>query len=323
MKKLLTKIVIAVAGFTGVAVAQQDPQFTQFMQNKLIYNPGYAGTSGGMCGVIQFRQQWASFTGAPQSLALALDMPLAGVPIGVGLTVMTDKIGPMNTLFLRGAGAYHMKIGQGTLGIGLDVGMLQKKLDANWITPETGKIDPHIPGSYGAALDNPDYGKVSYDAGFGVFYQIPNSFYVGISGTHLPGQEIVDKDSKTLRYTLTRHIYGTVGKSFDINKWNKITPNVLIKTDLASTAADFNLTYMWSNMIWVGGSYRTSSAFAALLGFQTNANTKNLMMRAGYSYDFSTSSQLKKFGSHEIVLGICYIPNVKKTTTYGNDRFLD
>ncbi|MBA3665067.1 MAG: type IX secretion system membrane protein PorP/SprF, partial [Bacteroidetes bacterium] len=46
MKKLFAQIAIAIAGFTGVAVAQQDPQFTQWMHNRLIYNPGYAGTSG-------------------------------------------------------------------------------------------------------------------------------------------------------------------------------------------------------------------------------------------------------------------------------------
>lgn len=320
MKKLLTKIVIAVAGFTGVAVAQQDPQFTQFMQNKLIYNPGYAGTSGGMCGVVQFRQQWASFTGAPQSIALAVDMPLAGIPLGVGLTVMNDKIGPMNTIFFRAAGSFNKKIGKGTLGVGLDLGFLQKKIDANWITPETGKIDPHIPGSYGDALNNPDFGKLTYDVGFGAFYQIPNNFYVGVSGTHLPGQVL--KGDGSLEYKLSQHIYATAGKTFIINKWNKVTPNVLVKTDVAATAADFNLTYMWSDMIWVGGSYRTTAAFAGMLGYQKLIGGTT-MVRAGYSYDFSTSSQFKKFGSHEIVLGVCLVPKIKKPTTYANDRFLD
>lgn len=320
MKKLLTKIVIAVAGFTGVAVAQQDPQFTQFMHNKLIYNPGYAGTSGGICGVVQFRQQWASFTGAPQSIALAVDMPLVGLPLGVGLTVMNDKIGPMNTLFVRAAGSFNKIIGKGTLGIGLDIGFLQKKIDAAWITPEPDRIDPRIPGSYGDALNNPDFGKLTYDVGFGAFYQIPNNFYIGVSGAHLPGQVI--KGEGSLQYKLSQHIYFMTGKTFIINKWNKITPNVLVKTDIASNATDFNLTYMWSDMIWVGGSYRTSQSFAALLGYQTTFGGQ-YAAKIGYSYDFSTSSQLKKFGSHEIILGICMIPKIKKTTTYGNDRFLD
>lgn len=321
MKRLITKVAFAIAGFTGVAVAQQDPQFTQFMQNKLIYNPGYAGTGGGICGVLQFRQQWAGYEGSPQSMALAVDMPITGLPLGVGLTVMNDKIGPMSTLFLRAAGAYHIRMGtKGVLGLGLDVGMLQKKLDATWITPETGKIDPRIPGSYGDALQNPDFGKVTYDLGFGAFYQIPNDFYVGVSATHLPGQVI--KGDGTLQYQLTRHMYITAGKTLQINKWNKITPNVLVKTDLNATVTDINLTYMWSDMIWVGGSYRTSSAMAAMLGYQTTFSG-SYTARIGYSYDFSTSSQLKKFGSHEIVLGLCFVPKVKKTTTYSNDRFLD
>src|SRR4051812_43785949 len=122
MKKLLVKITIAITGFTGVLTAQQDPQFTQFMFNKLIYNPGYAGTSGAICGVAQYRQQWAGLTGAPQSIAVAADMRLSSLPLGVGLTVMSDKIGAMNTMYLRGAASYNIaRIAGGTLGLGLDI----------------------------------------------------------------------------------------------------------------------------------------------------------------------------------------------------------
>ncbi len=322
MKKLFTKVAIAVAGFTGVAVAQQDPQFTQFMQNKLIYNGGYAGTSGGMCGVLQFRQQWSSFTGAPQSVALAMDMPLPNLPIGVGLNVMNDKIGPMNTLFIRAAGSFNLKIGRGTLGIGLDLGMLQKKINADWIVPEPGKIDPSIPGAYGDQLKNPDLGKITYDVGFGAFYQIPNDFYIGLSSTHLPSQVIKGKDK--LEFKVSRHYYFMAGKTFQINKWNKITPNVMVKSDVAATAVDLNLTYMWSDMIWVGGTYRLSDAGAALIGYQMPFG-RGGTFRIGYSYDFAISQQIRgnSKGSHEIILGVCFTPTIKKITTYGNDRFVD
>src|SRR5688500_7327168 len=108
MKKLFVKITIVAAGLSGVAVAQQDPQFTQFMFNKLIYNPGYAGTTGAICGVAQYRQQWMSFPGAPQSIAIAGDMRLRALPLGVGLNVISDKIGAMNTIFIRGAASYNI-----------------------------------------------------------------------------------------------------------------------------------------------------------------------------------------------------------------------
>ena len=146
MRKLITKVSLALAGFSGVLMAQQDPQFTQFMNNKLMYNAGYAGTSGNICGVLHFRQQWASFPGAPQSFALTADMKIPDMPLGVGLNVMQDKIGPMQTLFLRIPVSYNMPLAGGTLGLGLDLGMLQKQINNTWITPDVGAIDNSIPG---------------------------------------------------------------------------------------------------------------------------------------------------------------------------------
>ena len=104
--------------------AQQDPLFTQFMNNKLIYNPGYAGTPGGYCGALQYRKQWAGFEGAPTTFALAADaslMKAAKLPVGLGVTIMQDKIGPRSSLYFRAAGSYNLKLGMGTLGMGLDL----------------------------------------------------------------------------------------------------------------------------------------------------------------------------------------------------------
>ncbi len=319
MKKLFTKIAIAIVGFTSVAVAQQDPQFTQWMHNKLIYNPGYAGTGGAICGVAQFRQQWVSFEGAPQSIAVAGDMRLAGLPLGVGVNVITDKIGPMKTLFARVAGSWNIDLKQGTLGIGLDAGVLQKSINSDWITPESGKIDPRIPGNY-ETYSNPSLNKLTYDLGFGAFYQIPGKFYVGLSSTHLPAQTV---GTGSITFEMSRHYHIMSGYTFQVNKWNKITPNIYVKSDVAATAIDANLTYMWSDMISVGATYRNADAASVLLGYQ-NTTPKGLTYKIGYSYDF-TLSKIKGYtsGTHEIILGFCLSPKVKKITSYGDPRFLN
>ena len=329
MKKLFVKIAFAVAGFTGVAVAQQDPQFTQFMYNKLIYNPGYAGTSGAVCGVLQYRKQWVSFTGAPTTFALAADMRLKNIPLGVGITVMTDKIGPMSTNYIRLAGSYNIgKIGAGTLGLGIDAGILQKTISSDWIVPEPLKKDPRIPGSGGndpsgqVLYQNGDLNKLTYDLGIGVFYNIPGKAYIGISSTHLPSQQITSGD---LGYKVKAHYYLMAGYTFQINKWSKITPNVMYKNDLAASALDANLTFLWSDMIWIGGTYRVNDAGAILAGFQNKALKGNaLSYKIGVSYDFTTP-KLKTYskGSIEFILGMCYTPTIKKTTTYRSDRFLE
>ena len=324
MKKLFTKIAILVAGTSGVALAQQDPQFTQFMYNKLIYNAGYAGTSGGVCGNLQYRQQWASFDGAPSSIVLTGDMALKTLPVGVGLNVMTDKIGPMNTLFLRAAGSYHLKVGPGKLGLGLDIGMVQKSISADWIVPEPLKTDPSIPGSYGSnGLSNPDLNKATFDLGFGAFYQIPGEFYLGLSSTHLPAQSIKDGD---LSFKLSRHYYLMGGYTFKLNPWSKLTPQFMMRSDISATTVDLNLTYLWSDMVWVGGTYRTGANVPAILaGFQGRAGYANTIgYKIGFSYDFNTNPTKSYFGpTYEILLGVCYTPTIKKETSYGNERYLD
>ena len=322
MKKLIVTATIAVAGFTGVVNAQQDPQFTQWMFNKLIYNPGYAGTSGAICGVAQYRQQWASFPGAPKTLAFSGDMRLSMVPVGVGLNIISDKIGPMNTTFIRAAGSYNItKLAGGTLGIGLDIGVVQKSINNDWITPEPLENDPSIPGYAGSLGTNPDFNKMTFDIGFGAFYQIPGKFYAGISSTHLPAQQLKEGD---LGFKLSRHYYLMSGYTFQLNKWSKLTPNVLYKFDNAASALDLNLTYLWSDMIWVGGTYRPSDAAAVMAGFQGRAGYGNAIgYRVGISYDMPGTLGRYSNGSYELVLGVCYTPKVKKPTTYGNDRFLD
>lgn len=332
MKKLLTKIALVAVGLTGVAKAQQDPQFTQFMYNKLIFNPGYAGTSGAMCAVAQYRKQWLSFTGAPTNIALSADMRLPGMPIGVGINVLTDDIGPMSTKYLRLAGALNLtKIAGGTLGLGVDLGFVQTSINSSWIPPEPLKNDPSIPGFGGLipgtqdyAFNNPLLNRTKLDAGLGVFYQIPGKFYAGVSATHLPASTLSAQNAAAVRYQLTRHVYFTTGYTFQLNAWSKLTPNVLVKSDFASSSVDLNLTYLWSDMIWVGGTYRLEDAPCFMAGYTQPFGTGNTMnFKIGGSWDMAPK-KLSTYakGTFELMAGFCYTPPVKKPTTIENPRFL-
>ncbi len=319
MKKLFTKIAIMIAGFTGVAVAQQDPQFTQWMHNRLIYNPGYAGTSGGVCGVLQVRQQWASFTGAPVSIAFAADAKIQNIPLGVGITFINDKIGPMSTNYVRLAGSWINKIGKGNLGLGLDVGLLQKSISSSWIVPEPGKNDPTIPGGYGdLGFSNGSLNKASLDLGFGAFYNIPGRFYAGLSSTHLPAQTL---GSGKVNFQVSRHYYFMTGYTFDINPRNSLTPNIKYKSDLAAGALDVNLTYMYDKKLWAGATYRLNDAAALMIGYQHQLQGTTTI-KAGLSYDF-VLSKIKGYtsGTYELFLGACFTPKPKKVTSYETDRY--
>ena len=330
MKKIFTTLTVAFAALTSVSFAQQDPQFTQFMHSKLIYNPGYAGTSEAICANVLYRQQWVNFPGAPKTGLLSFDMPIGKLPIAIGLNVMTDQIGYSKTLFARLALAYNRHMGPGVLGIGIDGGILQQQFNGTWITPDGPGVDPSIPNydngglaSYGS---NANLNKLSYDLGFGAFYSIANKMYVGISSTHLAAQDLVAGGQGNVRYQLARHYYIVGGYTFNLGEGGKhgISPNVKVKSDAASTQLDVNLTYIYNQSFWVGVSYRMQDAIAPMLGYKfTKGGVKGL--KIGYSYDLTTS-KIKGFssGTHEVMLGYCMVPkNKNKVTSYQNARFLD
>lgn len=326
MKKFFTKLTVALAAITSVSFAQQDPQFTQFMHSKLIYNPGYAGTSQAICANVLYRQQWVNFPGAPKTGLLSFDMPIGQLPIAIGLNVMSDQIGYDKTLFARLALAYNKPLGAGVLGVGIDGGILQKQFNGTWVTPDgTSVYDPTIPNyqSYNNSstlMTNTNLNKLTYDFGVGVFYNIPNKMYVGLSSTHLAAQDI--KADGDVKFALARHYYLVGGYTFLLNNVHGIQPNIKVKSDAASTQLDINLTYIYNNMFWVGVSYRMQDAIAPMVGAKF---LRDRSLKVGYSYDVTTS-KIKGYssGTHEIMLGYCF--NLKKTpkiTSYSNTRFLD
>lgn len=325
MKKIFTTLTVALAALTSVSFAQQDPQFTQFMHSKLIYNPGYAGTSDAICANVLYRQQWVNFPGAPKTALVSFDMPLGNLPIGIGLNVMSDQIGFDKSLFARLALSYKRQVGPGNLGIGVDGGILQKSFNGAWITPDgSGTYDASIPaytsGTGTSIATNAGLNKMSYDLGFGIYYGIANKMYVGLSSTHLTAQDI--SANSNVKFALARHYYLVGGYTFDLSPVHALTPNVKVKSDGASTQLDINLTYMYNKTFWFGVSYRMQDAIAPMLGAKF-LKTKSL--KIGYSYDVTTS-KIKGYssGTHEVMLGYCF--NVKKpvkVTSYQNARFLD
>lgn len=322
MKNLFTKVVVLMAGVSGIAFAQQDPQFTQFMHSKLIYNAGYAGTSNAICANILYRQQWVSFPGAPKTALLSFDMRLLP-KLGVGLNVMSDEIGPIKTTYARVAAAFNTGLGAGTLGVGIDGGLLQLSTSNAWVVPEPNKIDPSIPGNYTSGVNsvsNPNLNKASYDLSFGAFYNIPNTMYVGLSSSHLPSQTL--SSGSSIKFTMARHYYLVAGYTHYLNPMHSITPNVKIKSDAATTQVDINATYEYDRKFWFGLTYRMQDAVAPMLGVRL---LKDKNLKIGYSYDY-TLSKIKGYssGTHEIMIGYCMeLGKAKPPTVYGNVRFLD
>ena len=308
MKKIFPSLVLVASSMFGFA--QQDAQFSQNMFNRLVINPGYAGSNNAICSNLLGRQQWVSFPGAPKTFLLSVDAPVKMLHGGVGLNVMQDQLGFDKTIIANLIYAYRMPLGPGELGLGLNGGMVNKSLNGAWVA-----IDGH---ETDAAIPKNGVSDLVFDMGFGIYYNISEELYFGISSTHLPASTITATD---LNFDLSRHHYIMAGYNYPLpsNPMIELKPSVFVKTDAASTQIDVNCNVMYNKTFWGGVSYRVDDAIAAIVGFQHSSG-----IRIGYSYDLTTSS-IKNYssGSHEIMLGYCFkLPEKSNLQKYKNVRFL-
>src|ERR1700676_3509185 len=94
LKKIALLSVVSMAGLT--LKAQQEPMFTHYMDNTLMVNPGYAGSRDALTVTALQRIQWVDFKGAPVTQTITMHAPIINEHIGIGLSVLNDKIGPTN-----------------------------------------------------------------------------------------------------------------------------------------------------------------------------------------------------------------------------------
>lgn len=295
----MRKIILSVSAlFIGMsAFAQQDFQFTQYMYDRLSFNPGFAGIDGKICATGIFRQQWSGFDGSPQTMLLNVHGPVKPLRGGLGLSVFKDKLGQFNDTYARVSYSYHLGLPTGgTLGIGIAGGIVAKSVTASWLPPDgisTISTDNAIPDA--------NVSQTTYDLSLGLYYAGPN-YYVGLSSTHLS-----ESDLNTIGYLNKRHYYVIAGYNWTLpgsGDW-MLKPTIFVKSDAASTQVDISVRAMWKNMVWAGLTYRLQDAIAPIVGYQQPV--KNGMIKIGYSYDITTS-EIKNYskGSHEIMVNYCF-----------------
>src|SRR5690606_1533300 len=107
-------------GISTAALAQQEPQFTQYMDNQLYINPAYAGSRGTLNIGGVHRQQWAGFKGAPMTQSLFVHSPLTYKSVGLGGSVINDRIGPLNQTWINVDASYSLRFeGDARLSFGV------------------------------------------------------------------------------------------------------------------------------------------------------------------------------------------------------------
>jgi type IX secretion system PorP/SprF family membrane protein len=209
MKRLGTAFLfLFLISFSGLS--QQDPLSSQYMFNTLTYNPGVAGTSGMICATALNRQQWVGFKGAPSTTLFNVSAPISLFKRkhGVGLVIETDNVGFDKDLRLSAVYSYLLDLNIGKLGIGVNLGMINKTIDPTWNIPDGDGFyspdeDPLIPANKDSFI--------AFDAGLGVYLNA-DKYYASLSVTHLnqPKIKYTKEETNVISY-VSRHYYLTAG----------------------------------------------------------------------------------------------------------------
>jgi len=288
--KLIKHYIIAIALFSCTfGVAQQLPQFTQYMYNTISVNPAYAGSREALSIVGLHRSQWVGFDGGPITQTLSIHTPLRNDRIGLGLSFIEDDLGPENFTYLYGDFSYSIPTGnEGKLAFGVKAGFTQYSLDNDFRQFES--FDPLIFGIQNRWTPN---------IGLGAFWHT-NKWYVGLS---VPRILNTDRNTEEGFEALERlSYYFTGGYVFDLSKTVKLKPAFLVKaTNGAPMSYDLTANFLFNEKLWLGGSYRINEQTAAIGGIVDFQISRQL--RLGYAYE-KPISDIASYttGTHEVLL---------------------
>lgn len=308
----LLLILLNICTFT--AFAQQDPQISQHMFNHLMINPGYAGSNGLIDLSLLNRQQWVGFPGAPVTTVFQVDAPakIIGSADGLGLTVVKDAIGYESNVSFGLNYSFRCKLGQGLLGCGIYVGLMNKNLRPGWSDAQDGDL---VDGS-DPALPKQEVNGILTDVGAGFYYK-EKKYYLAFSSLHITQPSFSFEEQG--HYSLRRHYYLTGGYNLELNDDRfTVQPSFLMKSDGTTSQIDLDFLIQYNKKFWGGIGYRNKDAIVVLLGFEMQNG-----LRIGYSYDLNTSV-LSNYnsGSHELFLSYSVLLNKNKGQKTKSVRFL-
>lgn len=288
------------------ANSQQDPLVTQYMFNGLYINPAYAGSHKYWTSSLTYRNQWtgADFDGAPETTIAAIDGPILGKNMGLGILFVHDRIGVTRQNAVLANYSYQLKLNnQSKLAFGISAGLSQYTANLR---------DVLIWEEQDLVYAN-NTNVVLPRVGLGAYY-FSERHYIGVSIPTLIAYEDGENFNMDLSRAsfLRRHYLLTAGVIFDVAKQIKLKPSILVKyVESAPMELDINLSAVINDAFWLGVSYRTNDAVALIFEYQTNS-----YFRIGYSYDI-TLSNLRSYsnGSHEIMIGVDFGKDLKKIKT--------
>ena len=272
--------------------AQQEINFSQYMLNSQLFNPAFFGLEENLTISSLNSLQWLGFEGNPTTNSILLDAKLKN-NLGIGMELISDKIGPTSSNFIAINAAYHLKLNKNSqkLSLGIKVSGNDHNISLNSMSFDD-TTDPNARTKDSYFIPNIGFGLHYYSDKFYLAFSIPYFF-----------------EPKTINKK--RHYYVSGGFKKELNKKLIINPNFLFKKAANTpTSIDVSTMIFYENLFWFGINYGASEN-----GFITPSDSgSNLSFISGFklipslSIGYSVTSQIGNWTgsansrSHEIYI---------------------
>jgi type IX secretion system PorP/SprF family membrane protein len=270
---------------------QLAPVTDQYVLNPLTINPAFAGNRGVLNIAAFYRRQWVGIPGAPETVSLALDAPFLSSKLGLGLILISDRIGVTKETQLSSLYAYRIGVGEGNLSLGLGAGMIVT--NTAWAD-----LTVNDPGDENYLVSSRVF--VVPDFSFGVYYSIRN-FFSGFSVPRLLSYRFdFDKNRYAMEFDPGSYCYlFNTGYLFSLSQKLRFLPSTLVTlTPGEKVLYDLNAHFIINDRIWLGGSYRNNRSVSGLLQLAINNQVR---VAYTYTWDIGRLSGISN-GSHEIMV---------------------
>jgi len=277
--------------------AQQDPMYTQYMENLQTVNPAYSGSKDLLSVMAVVRNQWVSLPGAPDTRTLSGHSPIGTTNMGLGFSLLSDDIGPIKQTGFYTDYSYRLYFNNNRiLALGLKAGV--NFYDAGLTDLTTN--DPNDP-----VFANDINRKFLPNFGVGAFFYT-NKYYFGLSVPKLI-QNTINENGVTIQNTSKEkmHVFFMSGYVFDVNRILKFKPSILAKyVNNAPASVDLSGTFVFYERLWLGTMFRIGDSLGGLLQLQVSNQIK-----IGYSYDLPVN-KLGAYnnGTHEFMISYDFNP---------------
>jgi type IX secretion system PorP/SprF family membrane protein len=257
-------------------------------------NPAYAGSREALCVAISRRNQWLGISNGPVLTTVSLHSVLKNDKVALGLMAEFMDYGVTSAQSVYAVYAYHIKLAKGKLSFGLKTGFDRSTTNYS-ILKGIQAGDP--------VFEDNEKPYILPNVGAGVYY-FSNRFFGGVSVPSFLFYNNIGNGKTQASHSFSEYdLIFSAGGLISFSQNFKFKPSMLLDYSLRNSAhinqLDINGNFIIADVLWVGGSYRTTEQVA--VGILQIQATPQFMFGVSYDYPAGRMTTFSK-GSGEVFL---------------------